>query len=401
MNTCPRHLASILSVCYLIFFVLGEVEAQTVRTHRMANSRTQQRGQPQQTRTRESAVRNRKAVRPASAQAIPASAQSQGHLRTYPEMVAPGAMDVSMDPIPMDTISYSDAHVGCDSCGMANQCCCNPAGFLFDWKRADLWMGVASFTGESNFLTTGSDTDAQVAGNFGFQEGFNFGSRMPSLLGGQVGAQLGMRFTQSQFDGTSAGMDSRTQTFITAGLFRRVDYGFQGGLVVDYLHDDWVYQADLLQLRGELSFLFSPCHDFGFRFTDNQQTDDTTASIRGRTTPLPIQLETLNNYRFFYRYRFSERGRGVAELQAGFTEDEGTILGVDLKTPLQNQLGLQTSATYLIPPSDASDAYTREGWNIGLAIVWTPGRVFGTGRDYYRPLFDVADNGSMLTRLTR
>lgn len=394
MNIFLRQFASILLLCFLTFSAVSESGAQTVAKHRRNNPNAQKRVPTRQVSTRAPATKNRNAVRPAAA-------QTHGHTDTYAGMVAPGAMELSLDPVPMDTMSYSDASVGCDSCGMANQCCCNPGGFLFDWTRADLWMGLASFTGEANFLTTGSDTDAQVAGNFGFQEGFNFGSRMPSLLGGQVGAQLGMRFTQSQLDGTSAGMDSRTQTFITAGLFRRVDYGFQGGLVVDYLHDDWVYQADLLQLRGELSFLFSPCHDFGFRFTDNQQTDDTTAHIRGRITPLPIQLETLNSYRFFYRYRFSERGRGVAELQAGFTEDEGTILGLDLKTPLQNQLGLQTSATYLLPPSDVTDAYTREGWNIGIAIVWTPGRMFGACRDYYRPLFDVADNGSMLTRLTR
>lgn len=321
---------------------------------------------------------------------------------SHTQIVAPVASGASLEPVPEEIVNESfGLSGGCATCGVAAPCHCRPTGFLFDWTRADLWFGTSGFTGQGNFLTTGSGTDGQVEGNFGFQEGFNFGSCMPSLLGGQVGAQLGMRFTHTQLDGTAAGEDNRTQTFITTGLFRRVDYGLQGGLVVDYLHDDWVYQTDLLQLRGELSFLFSTCHDFGFRFSDSQQTDHTTAIISGRANPVDVELSALNNYRFFYRYRFGEGARGLAELQAGFTEDSGGVLGLDLKTPLQNQLGLHVAAIYLLPPDDVSSAFTHEGWNLGMALVWTPGRIFGTQRDYYRPLFDVADNGSLLSRLAQ
>ena len=164
------------------------------------------------------------------------------------------------------------------------------------------------------------------------------------------------------------------------------------------MHDDWVYKTDLLQLRGELSFLFSPCHDFGFRFTDSQQTDDTTARIRGRDTPIAVRLSGLNTYRFFYRARFGHNAAGQAELQAGFSEDSSAVLGASLRTPLQNQLGLDVSATYLLPPSQADMPYTQEGWNLNLALVWSPGRVFGSDRDYYRPLLSVGDNGNFLTR---
>jgi hypothetical protein len=237
-----------------------------------------------------------------------------------------------------------------------------------------------------------------VGGSQGFQEGFNFGSRLPSLLAGQVGSQIGLRMTHTQLDGTTAGDDNRTQLFLTTGLFRRVDYGLQGGLVLDYLHDDWVYKADLLQLRGELSFLLSPCHDLGFRFTDSQQTDDTEAILGGRTTPLLLQLAALNTYRFFYRYRFGEGGRGLAEFQAGFTEDSAAVLGANIEVPLHDELGLDAGVMYATPPSDAALPYANEGWNLGLAIVWTPGRSFGTQRDYYRPLFDVADNGSLISK---
>jgi hypothetical protein len=258
-------------------------------------------------------------------------------------------------------------------------------------------LGVVGLTGEGNFTTTGTGGNGQVEGSFGFQQGFNFGSQVPCLLQGQLGAQLGMRFTQTQLDGSAAGPDHRNQLFLTTGLFRRVDYGIQGGLVVDYSRNDWFYKADFLQLRGELSYLFSPCHDFGFRFTDSQQTRNVTATISGITDPVPLALSTLNTYRFFYRHRFGECATGQAEFDVGWTKKSGTVLGANVETPLHLQLGLRCDATYVIPAGSVADPFTQEGWNIALAVVWTPGRPFGTGRDYYRPLFDVADNGSMLS----
>jgi hypothetical protein len=213
-----------------------------------------------------------------------------------------------------------------------------------------------------------------------------------------MGSQLGMRFVHSQLYGSAAGVDHRQQLFLTTGLFRRVDYGLQGGLVIDYLHDDWIYKADLLQLRGELSYLLSPCHELGFRFTDSQQIDDTSYRLSDSSSSTNVRITSLDTYRGFYRFRFSEQARGQAELQAGWTKDSGTILGLALHAPLHNQVGLTTNATYLIPPSDASPTYASEGWNIALALVWTPGRKFGLSRDYYRPLFEVADNGSLISK---
>ncbi len=321
---------------------------------------------------------------------------------SYETTVAPGASEYGPDSAIYQGEDFEVSGSSCDGCGRSpNRCGCNPCGWLLDWSRSDLWIGTTSFTGASNFLPGGVGNNGSIEGNFGFQEGFNFGSQLPGIFCGQIGSQFGMRFTQTQLDGSSAGDDNRTQAFVTAGLFRRVDYGLQGGLVVDYLHDDWVYQADLLQLRGELSFLLTACHDLGIRFTDNQQTDATSANLSGSPAPIALSLATLNSYRFFYRYHFGCNAAGQAEVQAGFTEDSGAILGLDLKTPLQNQLGLDINATYVLPPSEADVPYTQEGWNLSMALVWTPGRIFGTQRDYYRPLLDVAHNGNMLSRLVQ
>lgn len=88
----------------------------------------------------------------------------------------------------------------------------------------------------------------------------------------------------------------------------------------------------------------------------------------------------------------------MAELQAGFSEDSAAILGANFRIPLQNQLGLDLNTNYLMPPSDSAVPYAQEGWNMNIALVWTPGRCFGGDGDYYRPLLDVAHNGNFLTR---
>lgn len=323
----------------------------------------------------------------------PTSAQLSNTAATETvSLLAPAALEYeSLEPVHLTD--------NCAQCAApVDICCCQPFGWLLDWSRGDLWLGTTSFTGASGFLGSPAGEPAQVAGNFGFQEGFNFGTRLPGVLSGQLGSQLGMRFTQTQLDGTNVGDDSRTQAFVTAGLFRRVDYGLQGGLVVDYLHDDWVYRTDLLQLRGELSFLLTPCHDIGFRFSDSQQTDDTQARLRGQVAPVDIRLAALDTYRFFYRTRFGASAAGVAELHAGFSEESAAILGAHLRAPLQNQVGIELDATYLMPPNESATPYTQDAWNMSIALVWSPGRCFGRDRDYYRPLFDVADNGNFLTR---
>ena len=327
----------------------------------------------------------------------------------YASTLAPTAMNGAHEPSalmksqtePSDGRSIGDQATdcsGCDNVGEHDACRIMPTGYLFDWTRAELWAGAVAFTVPANFLGSASNPGASE-GCFGFQEGINFGSRVPSLLCGQMGSQLGLRFVHSQLDGSAAGVDHRQQLFLTTGLFRRVDYGVQGGVVIDYLHDDWIYKADLLQLRGELSYLMSPCHELGFRFTNSQQIDDTSYRLRGNVASTNVRITSLDSYRGFYRFRFSEQARGQAELQAGWTGDSGAILGLTLHTPLQSQVGLTTNATYLVPPNAASPSYAFEGWNIGIALVWTPGRQFGLARDYYRPLFEVADNGTLISKI--
>jgi hypothetical protein len=267
--------------------------------------------------------------------------------------------------------------------------------YFLDWTRVDLWAGTTAFTNPANSFTNGAATVGQAEGAFGFQQGFNFGSQMPSLLSGQLGAQLGMRFVQSNLNGSEDFDGSRNQMFATGGLFRRVDYGFQGGAVFDFVRDQWIYKGDLWQLRSELSFLFSPAHELGFRFTDGGSTHRQRIRLASGTD-VNVVLEPMDTYRLFGRLRFGNCAANLAEVQLGTSRDGGLLLGTLLQNPLSGQVGLETAATYFIPQASVSNADTREAWNLSLSLVWTPGRSFGTRRDYYRPLFEVAGNSSFI-----
>jgi hypothetical protein len=254
--------------------------------------------------------------------------------------------------------------------------------------------GVQGFTGPVNRGQSGS---------FGFHEGFNWGMPLCGYLAGQWGAN----WTQDNFDGNYLTPDLRHQIFVTGGLYRRVDWGFQGGLVVDYLHDEWDYSADLVQLRGELSYLWCERNDIGCWFTvgvnDSEnlavrQPVDTGSGLRFVNTTGTIAVNDI--FAFFFRRQFDCGGQG--RLYGGFTGNSQGIFGGDAQFPLNPSWSLRSSFIYASPGSEDSAAdprFARESWNLGISLVWTPCPRSSCGQNYCRPLFNVADNGTFLTRL--
>ena len=82
------------------------------------------------------------------------------------------------------------------------------------------------------------------------------------------------------------------------------------------------------------------------------------------------------------------------------------IIGSLLRAPLSRSLAREGTFTYLIPGQTRSVDVTGSGitsnfspaaWNVGLNLVWYPaGRSRRGLASPYRPLFEVADNGSMI-----
>jgi hypothetical protein len=279
--------------------------------------------------------------------------------------------------------------------------CCGDVGSFFPrlrlpWNRMNLFAGVAGFTGPMNYAETNpGGTTQRGAGSFGFYEGYNKGTSL-AFFGTDLAYQTGVRFTQSNLSGAGFTDESRSQVFVTTGGFRRVDYGFQFGLVLDYLYDDWYYRSELLQLRGELGWVGRDSNVFGLRFAAGLNTDNAQTSVvndAGTAVQNNISFEGTTQYRLFYRKHVARFG--ICEGFAGWTERQDGLLGLDLDLPLNRHWMWNTSATYLIPRDGTSNGgHMEEGWNVAIGFTYRPGGL-GSQR-YSHPLLNVADNGTFL-----
>ena len=287
---------------------------------------------------------------------------------------------------------------GCSGCGgecdgscAAGSCGCGPEilpGMAVD--HLSFFGGVHGFKNGGN---RGQD------GSFGFQEGFNFGTSARNVIfPPTVGLQFGLQATQSNLDGAAFTTADRNQIFMTVGGFRRADCGLQGGLVFDYLWDDWYYDLSVGQVRGEASVAISSGSSYGLWFTAPVQDDIVASQVNGAT--LTESWETMDIYALFFRSNLLAGGTGEGRLYAGMTGGSDGIVGAESRLPLMNGWALETEFAYLIPNEPTGDgANETEAWNLGINLVWYPGSLAcGQCIRYHRPMFDVANNGSLILR---
>ena len=331
-----------------------------------------------------------------------------------------------------DGVYYEgEVEVGCDSCGESGayfeggcgaggcgaggcgvgSCCgrggCAPgdcwlAGLGGVLRNGEYFLGGVGFQEPLYSAPDGSGQEIQDS-NFGFYGGFNFGVPLCRLTCGVLSGQIGLRSVQTNFSGNEFTNESRDQLFVTAGLYRRVDYGLQFGVVGDYLQDEFYGDAGLSQIRADLGWVYAGGNIFGFRYAGAQDNDVISGIFNGNDfTGQNVRVH--DQYRFYYRSNGPNGGYG--ELFAGWTEDNQTILGFDFDVPVSEKIAIETNLTYFFN-DDAADAVfpnttfqgsnAEEAWNISVGFVYRP-----QGRRYYknydRPLFDVADNGTMLVR---
>ncbi len=264
------------------------------------------------------------------------------------------------------------------------------------WSRFDFFAGAQGYRGPMNSAPTAANTRGD-SGSFGFYQGFNEGRSLRRLFGWDMAGQFGLRATQSNLAGSEFTDQTRHQIFLTGGLFRRVDYGLQYGMVVDYLNDDWYFSGNLVQLRGELSWKAAAAHEFGFQFITGVSDDTSTTVTRtsaGTTFSSQVALEPTDQYRAFYRQQLQNSGHWDVFL--GGTNHSDTVIGTTMSLPVRRRLLVQAGATYLIPSGgNAEPKFEQESWNVSLGLVFRPGGPTGSGR-YSRPMFDVADNGTFM-----
>jgi hypothetical protein len=165
--------------------------------------------------------------------------------------------------------------------------------------------------------------------------------------------------------------------------------------VWDFLRDERWGAVDFHQLRGELSLIDHGCHEWGVAVAIHLN-DEEKFFFDNDEDRVSHLYQPSDQYLLFYRFH-SYRG-GEGRFFAGFNDDDDGIIGADMLLPLQDRWSLNAGFTYLIPDEPAGRiGAASEAWNIGLALVWHYDcRARKSHNNCYRPLFNVADNGSMI-----
>jgi hypothetical protein len=268
------------------------------------------------------------------------------------------------------------------------------------------WRWYRDFSASAGVTSFQNPIDLGILGNYGFNEYVNWGMPFWNALG--VGWQAGVRGVQADFQSTSVRLSGsplnngpRNQVFLTTGFYTRAfeGRGLQGGAVWDYLRDDLYDDVDLSQIRGEVSYVWG-FNELGFWAAANSM---------GRKNIGPVgyaETETIDIYAGFYRLHFGDAN----ELKAwsGGTGDGDFILGSLVRAPMNRSLALEGTFTYLIPQAAKTipladgtlQGYSGQAWNLAVNLVWYPACRARRGlASPYRPLFEVADNGSMIRSL--
>lgn len=270
---------------------------------------------------------------------------------------------------------------------------CDCSGGCFDCMgsmppAAIYGMGdVTLFFGKQGFI---NGLNQGASGSFGYNEGFNLGTALPFFPYSGWGFQIGLRGTQSNLSGSAQTTQRRDQTFFTTGIFKRSDWGFQCGVVVDVLNDNWVGDVKLTQARGEISWVKANTHEFGYWFAASGDRD---TIAQGLVSPQALSVTDVQG--FFYRIQSSALPGATGRFVAGWSNDSDGLLAGETQIPLSRHFSMLTTATYLIPNEGRGNGGAQnEVWNLGMNLVFSFRGAAANCSAPFAPLFRVADNGS-------
>jgi len=317
-------------------------------------------------------------------------------------------------PSQMHVESFYDDPYACedDECGLP---LCNHHGAICNWMRQFGrpyygWRWYRDFTASAGIVSFTNSTDLGINGNYGVNEYVNWAMPFWNAFG--IGWQVGARAVQANFQHTTLTTptgrlqtNTREQVFVTTGFFTRAfeGRGLQGGAVYDYLHDNFFEDVDVAQLRAEISYVWG-YHEAGFWSATN--IGDET-SIFGPVRRTEGQAGTLDLYCGFYRLQFGDANEW--KVWGGATGYGDGVVGSAVRAPLSRTWALESTFTYVIPKDDkqivideagSTLSFSPAAWNVGVNLVYYPAaRARRSLASPYRPLFDVADNGSMIRKI--
>ena len=274
------------------------------------------------------------------------------------------------------------------------------------------WRWYRDFSASAGVTSFQNTTDLGIHGNYGFNQYANWAMPFWNAFG--VGWQIGVRGVEANFQPTQLrasngsllfNNQSRNQVFLTTGFFTRAfeGRGLQGGAVYDYLRDNWYDDVDLSQVRGEISYVWG-YNEVGFWGAFNVANTNGIFSSGSTTNNY---ADTLDLYTGFYRLQFGDANE--VKIWGGASGQGDMLIGSLVRAPMNRSLALEGTFTYLIPnssqtitlPQGNSLTYAEQAWQTSINLVYYPACRARRGlASPYRPLFEVADNGSMIRSIS-
>lgn len=239
--------------------------------------------------------------------------------------------------------------------------------------------------------------------NFGFRTGVNtsFGGEG---IRGQLGGSFGLYDLYGREDGLGQSeQEAETQTFVTAGVFKRADLccgeRVSWAIVWDYMSGhNWGENADavdLHQLRFLTGYALSQHYEVGV-WGAVGLNDDIAPGLIGSPLVTPM-----NQFSMYLRRNWDFGGETM--LYVGGADDRYDlgqfVVGFNGRVPLDCRTSLFGGFHYVLPstspgdlePNGVQNSYAEETWNVSCGVVWS----FGPGCESRRisPLLPVANNG--------
>ncbi|MBR5414664.1 MAG: hypothetical protein IK105_01875 [Thermoguttaceae bacterium] len=187
----------------------------------------------------------------------------------------------------------------------------------------------------------------------------------------------------------------RTQFFWTSGLF----YACPGnpwkfGAVYDSVQDETVGKYNVSQIRTELSRTF--CNtDIGFRGAFHMEEEKIRYIAGDDIFETKVSAQTY--YTGFIRHKFVTGAEGT--ISAGATEDSETLIGGRVEVPVTNHSCIRNNFVYIFPKDSKKKNTQGDTWSASISwVVYLGGSSHGGLANPMKPLFDVADNTSLLQR---
>ena len=272
-----------------------------------------------------------------------------------------------------------------DYCGYGYGCC---GGLL---RNTELSAGVYSY--QDPF---GVSKNA----DFGVDLGINW--TLPRRILGLTW-QSGARYLRSGKDKIDLDLIAddleadyhRTQFFWTGGLFFACPGNpWKFGAVYDAVQDKTIQKYTVSQLRTELSRSF--CNtDIGFRGAFHMGEEKFRYAIGDDIFEAKVSSQTY--YTGFIRHKFVTGAEGT--ISAGATEDSEAMIGGRVEVPVTNHSCIRNNFVYVFPKDSKKGNMKADTWSASISwVVYLGGSSHGGLANPMKPLFDVADNTTLLQR---